>query len=148
MFDLLMWGAICGCCRPYGFVPWLSPCSAGGTSAHAGISSQRPAGLHRNHVILALLRGDFISFQSRAFQRAWGFIDTEGRIGRGVGNCTVFCQSVDPCGQSCISENPQTLCISESHVASSMGRSRDATGGRWQALLLSTSVYPSKKWSG
>lgn len=143
MFDLLMWGTICGC-RTYAV--WVCPLAVPAfrrrASAHAGISSQRPAGLHRNHVIVALLRGDFISFQSRAFQRAWGVIDRESCIGTGLGNCTILCLSVDPCGQSSISENPQTLCVSEPQVTSSLGRSRGAAGGHCQVLLLSTSVYP------
>lgn len=140
MFDLPVRGAIGGCCRQYGFVLWLSLCSAGGTSAHAGISSQRPAGLHWNHVIGALLRGDFISFQSRVFQRAWGILDTEGCIGRGLGNCTVLCQSVDPRGQSGISENPQT-CVSPPPRADLEMQQGSLSGLTSEHL----SFYPSKK---
>lgn len=81
-------------------------------------------------MIWALLRGDFISLQSWAFQRTWGSTDSAVCTGRGVGNCTVLCQSVDPSGQSNISKNPQTLCVSEPQVASALGRSRDAAGGQ------------------
>lgn len=36
MFDLLMWGTICGCRTQYGFVPWLSLRSAGGQVPQEG----------------------------------------------------------------------------------------------------------------
>lgn len=89
----------------------------------------------------SLERG-FHQLQGRAFQRARYSTDTAGCCGEGLGNCIALCQSVDPCGQSGTSENPQT----------SGGllpvRSRGTAGSHFQDLLLNTSVYLSRKWAG